>query len=261
MVSRALLAFFILGCSSSTHTSNKPSAAGGSSSAGGAGSYQDGDSGFDSGDTSQCPVWPQAKLFPRVGPFFYGPDLGPCSYTETDHAPGALQETFTLFYTYNDSGEAVTAASPSSDTLHYIYNYTYNQGLLATYKSFAAGLSTSATFDYGTDTAGYYVFDANGNPQSRYDYSLDSQGYPTTVTYSLIVNGQRTTPTSGAVRLEYEYANCQIQNGITFLADGTTSTANYTYDSLGHLIDVSSTDVDVSFDYSCWANQSDASQP
>ena len=106
MDSRCLLALLVIGCSSSSHSANRSSSGGNSN--GGGSSNGDSDSGYSS-DNSACSPWPQAKLFPWVGPFFYGPAIGPCSYTETDQGANA----FTPVYTYTD-GVVTLAATPNN---------------------------------------------------------------------------------------------------------------------------------------------------
>src|ERR1039457_3557659 len=249
MNSRALLAVLVLGCSSPAHNTSKGNAAG---TGGAPGHIRD----KDAGDTTACPTWPQDKLFPWIGPFFYGHDQGPCSYTETDRSATGPDRVFTVTYTYNDSGQPVSATTPTNtpDNIHVIA-YTYKDGILQSDTDFAGGLQSNVTYRFGTDTVGYTTVDATGGI-SNFDYTLDAQGYPQTVSYSKIVNGQRTVPTDIPVQFEFEYANCRIQRRVAYMSDFTeapASNAQFTYDDVGHLIGVNSTSTDVTFDYSCWA--------
>jgi hypothetical protein len=247
MHSRALLAILILGCSSPANKSNanKPSGTGGAP-----GHI------MDAGDTTACPIWPQEKLFPTVGPFFFGPDLGPCNYTETDRSLVGPDRVFTVTYTYDDSGQPVKAVTPTNmpNNIH-IITYTYKDGKLQSDVDFAGGLQSLVTFRYGTDTAGYTTQDPSGGI-SNYDYTLDAQGYPQTISFSTIVNGQRTVPTDIAVQFEYEYVDCRIQRRVAYKSDFTEvpdNDAQFTYDAVGHLIDINSSTNDFTYDYSCWA--------
>ncbi len=243
---RALLAVLVLGCSSPAHnTSNgKPSGTGGAPS-----------HIFDAGNTTMCPAWPQDKLFPFVGPFFYGPDDGPCTNTETDRSLTGPDKSFTLTYSYDDSGQPVKATTPT-DLLSgvHVINYTYADGLLQSNSDFAGGLLSSTTYRYGTDTVGYTTQDATG-AISNFDYTLDAQGYPQTISYSRIVNGQLSIPTDIPTHFEFEYANCRIQKRVAYLNDFTevpASNAQFTYDDVGHLIEIDSTMTNFTFDYACW---------
>src|SRR6202142_509877 len=180
---RALWAILILGCSSPAHTSK-----GNASGTGGApGHIID----KDAGDTSTCPLWPQEKLFPLVGPFFFGPDKGPCTNTETDRSLTGPNTVFTLTYTYDDSGEPLKAATPTDlpSGVH-IINYTYAGGLLQSDSDFAGGPLSNTTFYYGTGTAGYSTTNAKG-VTSTYEHTLDAQGYHKTIVFSQMADGER----------------------------------------------------------------------
>jgi hypothetical protein len=211
---------------------------------------------MDAGDTTACPVWPLEKLFPLVGPFFFGPDQGPCTNTQTDRSLTGPDKSFTLTYTYNDSRQPLKAATPTDmpSGIHVI-NYTYADGRLQSNTDFAGGPLSNTTYRYGTDTAGFTTVDAAG-AVSNFDYTLDAQGYPQTVSYSKIVNGQRLALADVPVHFEYEYVGCRIQRRVAYLPDFTevpSSNAQFTYDDVGHLIDINSDTTEYSFDYSCWA--------
>jgi len=247
MYLRALLAVLVLGCSSPAHTTSKSKPSG----TGGAPNHI-----FDAGNTTTCPAWPQDKLFPYVGPFFYGPDQGPCTNTETDRSSTGPDKSFTLTYTYDDSGRPVKAATPTDmqSGIHLI-DYTYVDGQLQSNKDFAGGLQSNTTYRYGTDTVGYTTIDAQ-NIATNLDYTLDAQGYPQAISYSRIVNGQLTIPTDIPTHFEFEYANCRIQRRVAYLNDFTevpASNAQFTYDDVGHLIAIDSTTTNFTFVYACWA--------
>ncbi len=246
MDSRCLLALLVIGCSSSSHSAIR-SSSGGSSNG-------DSDSGVYSGDNSVCSPWPQAKLFPWVGPFFYGPDIGPCSYTEADQGASA----FSPVYTYTD-GVVTLAATPTSGNngIHNI-QYTSDSGLISAARDFEAGPTYDIKYYYASDTAGYTSTIEGSSNVSKYDYALDPQGYPKSVDYSLSVSGQDATPDNIGVHFVFQYDNCRIVQRTAYLSDGTEypqGTSSFTYDDVGHLVDISAPNYDYSFDYSCWAPQ------
>ncbi len=185
-----------------------------------------------------------------MGPFFYGPDLGPCSYTETDQPSSNSPKTYTIVYTYTDG--LVTLAATANNDHH--FEYTYKDGLLDQETHFELGLLSNVTYRYGAGTAGYTRF-APANKNYIYDYALDDKGYPLTLTYSEQDNGQDATPTNTAVRFVYETADCRIQEVTGYTAGGavnTASTSTFSYDDAGHLIEVNSADFDLTYDYACW---------
>ena len=240
---RRLLAFLVMGCSSSTHSASRTTIDN-------AAPHRE----ADSGDNSQCPAWPLEKLFPVVGPFFYGPDKGPCSATETDRPSGAVPKTFTVNYTYNGEQPAM-AHTPAGSTLVHQYEYTYLQGLLSKELDFKEGLQSQITYTYDTHKASYLLIDAGGN-RFQYDYTLDPNGYPTSVDLGTYVNGTLTPPASGPARFVFEYERCAIQRraALTLAGDPSApSTSTYVYDDAGHLVDINSPDREVVYDYACWA--------
>ena len=240
---RRLLAFLVMGCSSSTHSASRTTI----DSAEPRGEA-------DSGANSQCPVWPPETLFPVVGAFFYGPDKGPCSATETDRPSGGVPKTFTVNFTYN--GEQPTMAhTPAASTLVHQYEYTYLQGLLSKELDFKEGLQSQITYSYATHKASYLLIDASGS-SFQYDYTLDDNGYPKSIDLGTYVNGTLTPPASGPARFVFEYDTCKIQRraALTLAGDPSDrSTSTYSYDDAGHLVDINSPDREVVYDYACWA--------
>jgi hypothetical protein len=186
-----------------------------------------------------------------VGPFFYGPDPGPCSYTETDQPSSNSPKIYTVVYTYAD-GLATLAATGNND--HH-FEYTYVDGLLDREdKHFELGLLSSVTYRYGAGTAGYTRF-SPANKNHSYDYVLDDKGYPQTLTYSEKDNGQDATPAGTGVRFVYEYADCRIQKLTGYTSGGavdSASTSTFSYDDAGHLLEVNSANYDFTYDYACW---------
>ena len=250
MNSRRLLALLVMGCSSSTHSANR-SSSGGSSNAGD-------DSGVYSGDNSQCAIWPQERLFPWVGPFFYGPDKGPCSYTETDQPGTASAKTFTPIYTYDSNGLITQALTRPGDNSNHNIQYSYASGLLSAARDFNAGITYDIKYYYGADSAGYTSTIEGSDRVTKNDYTLDPKGYPMFISYSVSVSGQDATPTDVGVRFVFEYENCRIVKRTAYKSDGTEyppSSALFTYDDVGHLVEISSPSFEYSYDYSCWAPQ------
>ena len=242
----SLLTFIapIAGCSSN---SSHPAAAGGTSSqvdnsTGGqsgldAAADCDGGADLDSGETSTCtggcPVWPQEKLAPVVGPFFYGTHPGPCRII--------VNGSGYYYMTYDSNGllTKMDLVATNTNTL-----YTYTNGLLTTettgqnvttYAYTANSLSITATTNTGVTQA---------------DYTLDDLGYPQAVT---VVNtpAQPTAPT----HYQHEYKNCQLVARIAYNADNSindAAAAQYSYDDQGNLIERATTGDDEVYDYSCW---------
>ena len=247
MDSRSLLVLLVVGCSSSSRPTTKTNVDGASSD-------KKSDSGFYTGDNSACPVWPLEKLFPIVGPFFYGPDDGPCSFIETDRPGAAVPRVFTITLTY-DGNRPKLAETPSVATLKHRYEYTYSGDLLSTETDFKEGLLYTIAYTYDGNRATYMVTDASLN-KSQYAYTLDENGYPKTLDYGTYVGGQLTTPTTGPAKFVFEYDKCKIQRRVALTAAGDpvdSTTATFSYDDAGHLVDINSPDREVVYDYACWA--------
>lgn len=245
MDSRCLLALLVMACSSSQSAKR--------TNVDGASKNDTPDSGF-TGDNSQCPVWPPEKLFPTVGPFFYGPDPGPCTATQMDRAAGATPKTTVVNYTY-DGDHPTMAHTPTGATLVHQYEYTYSQGLLTKEVDFKEGLQSQITYTYDSNKATYLLLDATGSTY-EYDYNLDDNGYPKSMDVWSFVNGKQTALSSGPTRFVFQYDNCRIQRRDAFTLAGDrydSSVAAYSYDDAGHLTDINSPDREVVYDYACWA--------
>jgi len=248
MNSRCLFALLVLGCSSSTHTAKKTLTDNGT-----ANSVSD--SGTYSGDNSNCPAWPADELFPSVGPFFYGPDKGPCSSTQTDRS-GAVAKSFTVSYTYNADGMPTLAQTAAGTTLVHRIEYVYSQGLLNKTTDFAEGLQSKITYSYADSAASYLVVDSAGR-QFNYQFTLDGNGYPQTIDCSTSVDGSW-VPSEGIAKYVFRYNDCKIQERAAFAPNGEPylkSTATFSYDDTGHVVDVSAPDFEITYDYSCWLPQ------
>ncbi len=246
MLRWCLLALVAMGCSSSKATNH--------TTIDGASKQDPSDSGVYTSDNSQCPVWPIEKLFPTVGPFFYGPDVGPCSATQIDRPNGVTPKTTVINYTYS-AGHPELAQTPSSATLVHHYEYTYLRGLLTSETDFKEGLQSQITYTYDGSVATYVVHDAS-DTRTEFDYTLDGNGYPKSIDFGTLVDGKRVAPTKGPARFVFVYENCKIQQREAFSADGApypNSTATFTYDDAGHVVDIDSPDREVVYDYACWS--------
>lgn len=239
-----LLGLLFVACSSDNTAS--VGAAGGGSSAGNAstgGVEASGGSGTGSnagagaagatGVAQDCPIWPREKLFPRVGPQFFGPDPGPCKVTLG--ADVFLQ-------TYDSTGN-LTQEQLEGDTTRST-TYQYDEGLLVS----GTG-TTSFAYRYGTSSAGYSV--SNGSRVlSDFDYSLDERGYPVEIT-NLVASASTTAPT----RYVYQYEGCRFVERIAYASDDTPLpqySIEFVYDDAGHITEQRSPSGDTLFDYSCW---------
>ena len=249
MNSRCLLALLVMGCSSSSHSTPR-SSSGGSSSVS--------DSGVYTSDNSQCAPWPQEKLFPWIGAFFYGPDIGPCSFTETDQPGTSFAKSFTPIYTYDGDGLLTQAVTRQDAGSTHNIQYTYASRLPSAARDFEAGTTYDIKYYYGVDSAGFTSTIEQTTKVTKYDYALDPKGYPMSVVYSSSVDGQDNTPTDVGVRFVFEYENCRIVKRTAYTSDGTEyppSTSLFTYDDVGHLVEVSAPNYEYTYDYSCWAPQ------
>ncbi len=239
-----VLAFLLLsaGCSAgSSSASSATGGAGGINPAGQGGSTASG--GADAGaEAGSCPTWPIARLFPWVGPFFFGPDPGPCTHTQQG---GGVTNLFTL--TYDAAGKLVSEVSANSS-----HAFTYSSdGRLASEADTGNAGQTNFTFLYPDAVhAGYTQVNSRG--ESTVMYMLDAQGYPQsgTATGQVVNDGAPT-------RWVYQYTNCRITERIAYDLDGgpySNYTATFSYDSAGHLLEIKSGTWDDVFDYACWGD-------
>jgi hypothetical protein len=209
-----------------------------SSAIGGASSTNDSsgvDPRWNDGVTAGCALWPKGKLMPKVGPFFYGPDPGPCRMG----TPGNFLESAT--YTYDANGHLQTFGNFGRQV-----RYEFQEDQMV---SFTIG---------GTDAVDGKVSYEAGSVLIRRDlqdarFELDPRGYPRRATYDDNHDG---TPDWGRI---YQYENCQLKR-VVFDSDlpappaeFSVSNSTYEYDSEGHVSVIrSDTGSSEAFDYACW---------
>ena len=171
---------------------------------------------------------------PIIGPFFYGPDPGPCSYVDTSTSQG----TTTCAY---QAGKLVSDSSTIGPSTTYQLDA---QGRIGSYTTGGA----TDVFEYGSD----YLLDTTTSSDSsngkQLRYSLSTTGYPLTAVL--------TFPNGTVQNIRYNYSSCRLVTRLlTDVASGSTSELDYTYDSVGHLMSridpTGSTDGDV-YNYVCW---------
>lgn len=185
--------------------------------------------------TASCPPWPRELLFPLVGPFFYGPNSGPCSSTV---------DAVTSAYTYDATNRPTRQATADSS---FVATFTYAEGLLVSEVDTSSdGPGAALTYHYGTNSAGYVRLD-NG-VTTQVEYTLDSRGYPQSAVWTSSAN----VP---ARNYTYEYQGCLINRRVAYTADGTvdeSATYHYAYDAEQRVTSTSSATYTQTFDYSCW---------
>jgi hypothetical protein len=212
------------GTSASTTTPDNAGSAGAPTAAGSAGSSL-------GADTSSCAAWPRARLIPIIGPFFYGPDPGPCSTVDDDGRST---------YTYQD-GVLVSELYKADDG-------TIGNEVVITYGTDAQGRVTATSgvgsgdvYEFGTGTL-LDTLTYQGTLLLQARYSLSSSGYP----LSAIV----AKPGQPSETLTYAYKSCRL------VQRTTSEVATYTYDSAGHVVARSilmdGQAYTQTYDYGCW---------
>jgi YD repeat-containing protein len=266
-----LLGILVLACDSEESTNVSAGAPGGNlgsgnagtsnTSAGGSGSQsgtggtstqnQGGTANVNAGGTANvnagCAAWPKAKLFPTIGPFFYGTNPGPCKMIVTSGTTSTSTTTFN--YTYDASGQLTGQVTDDGSQ---VTTYQYEQGLLTheTSTNTTASTQTVTTYTYSGNTVTYSSASA-GATVSGYVYTLDAQGYPITVTALQVTS----TDASVATHHTYEYENCRLLRRVGYNAaneEVTGQAAAYTYDESGRVSHRTMANRDESYDYSCW---------
>lgn len=196
-------------------TGGTPGAGGASDGAGGSG---DGVGG--SGANESCPSIPLSRLLPITGPFFLGPDPGPCGQTSSD---GLRTGTFAY------EGDLVV-----SSTLYGGEIYTRDaEGRMLSYEV----QGSLSTFEY--EEQAYYEHFSDQTTR----YELDEKGYPLRVLQAY--------GTAEEALWHYEYKDCRLVRRIA--PPGSEDLAReYSYDAEGHIAAYVEGAITVSFDYSCW---------
>jgi len=165
--------------------------------------------------SENCPSAPIERLFPIIGPFWFGPDPGPCS----DSPEGTT-------YTYEDG--LVQGSTLSG-------GQTYVRDELG---RMIESVSTSdpATFEYSGNTV------TETRDQHVVVYTLSNNGYPLT---AVLYDAESSAPGT----YTYHYVNCRL-----FIRDapGALPDRTYEYDEEGHLSVILNGSVATTFDYSCW---------
>ena len=212
---------------------------GGSSGNGGAAGALGGGTG---GLASDCPPWPAAKLFPWIGPFFYGSNPGPCTHVQIQPSGGS---TKTYQFSYDASGTLQEEATTNGSDR---FSFTSSEGLLtgATY-TYVGGQSA---FSYQYDSSSVTFTQTTESGTTVATYFLDSLGYPQ--------HAQQTgqgAENGGPASWTYHYQDCRIQQRLIYDSSGAELTdyaSTYSYDAQGNLIEILSEVWEDTFEYSCW---------
>ena len=185
--------------------------------------------GIDS--TVGCPSWPEKKLAPFVGSLFYGPDPGPCSWTDGNTArtfayAGGLLQSIT-----NSDGGSVTL---TWDGEH----------LVSSTETTSAGVSVTTLYSYANDSLTLTTI--RGTYTAVTSYHLSPTGYPLSREYVYFVTENPST-ISPLQTTTYQYDNCRLSGSM------------YSYDAAGHLLGLfpaNGTNLIPypagTLDYSCW---------
>jgi hypothetical protein len=186
--------------------------AGGSTGEAGAGSG--GDPATGAGGTDECPAAPIARLFPVIGPFWFGPDPGPCSDTDG------------WTYTYEDD---LLASS--------------TQGGGETYVRDEQNRLIEVISD--SDPAAYEYVDGEvleTRTSHTAVYTLSERGYPLVASVLFTDSGQVET-------YDYVYEACRL-----VLRQGPPGRGDrsYMYDEQGHIATLSDGGSVTTYDYGCW---------
>jgi len=179
-----------------------------------AGAGSGGDPTAGAGGAAECPLAPVARLFPVIGPFWFGPDPGPCSDTDgsTYAYEGGLLASSTQgggeTYLRDDQDRLIEVVSNSDPA-----TYEYVDGeVLETRTSHTAV------------------------------YTLSERGYPLVASVVFTDSGDLET-------YDYVYEDCRL-----VLRQGPPSRGDrsYTYDDHGHLETLNDGGSVTTYDYGCW---------
>ena len=188
-----------------------------------------GASGID--PTVGCPPWPEKKLAPFFGSLFYGPDPGPCSWTD-----GNSVRTFTY-------GGGLLQSMTSSDGGSLALTWD-GEHLVSSTETNSVGTSITTLYSHSADSLTLTTI--RGKSTVTTSYHLSPTGYPLSREYVSFVTDNPSTM-SQLETTTYHYDNCRLSGSM------------YSYDAAGHLGGVFPTDganlIPYSVgapDYSCW---------
>lgn len=214
---------------SSTGGANAGSAAtggtatGGTANAGGAGSggtSPDAGGTAGAGGSTSCPPVSVTRLFPIVGPFFMGPDPGPCSQTEGQITSTFIYEGELVSSSTIGGGETYERDGMGRMVRYITPTITYEQ-------TYAPGFLYDSTEDYVVT------------------YALNADGYPTEGVQDIDKDGEPDNVWT------YVYEDCRLTQR---LAPEGYPARTYEYDDVGHVIATREPERVITFDYSCWAD-------
>jgi hypothetical protein len=175
---------------------------------------------------------------PEIGPYFYGPDPGPCSKIFKSDSNYLMKYTYQAekLYSSQDMREGTTAVTSTS---------TYGVDAEGRIESIKTGTDTTV-FEYGAD----YLLDTttiqSGTRVIQVRYALSSSGYPMSATI--------TDAGKSKEALRYDYIDCRLVTRVSLDSSGNVQyQLNYTYDAAGHVASRLDEDKygDI-YDYSCW---------
>jgi hypothetical protein len=191
-----------------------------------------------------CPVWPSGKLFPEIGPFFYGPDPGPCAYKRVSLA--ADNNTFlTLAYRYSVEGQLTEYRN---DWPIERYSLAWRDGRVSQITQTDDTFKTVTTAAYEWNDG--MVIETMKTRVNR--YALSPNGYPLSV-----VTTSRTDPSYCQIGI-YDYNDCRLSAMRVLATESPSSTKGWTlayaYDDQGHLISRTedARSIADTYDYACW---------
>jgi hypothetical protein len=181
--------------------------------------------------TVGCPSWPASKLAPFVGSLFYGPDPGPCSWTDGTtvrtfaYAGGLLQSI-----TYSDGGSVTLTWD--------------GERLVSSTETISADASVTTLYSYSSDSLTLTTL--RGMYTATTSYHLSPTGYPLSREYVYFITGDPGSM-SPLETTTYHYDNCRL------------SGSKYSYDAAGHLSSLFPANGTIlipypagTLDYSCW---------
>jgi len=187
----------------------------GGSDTGGSDTGGSGAGGSGGEDTLDCTPAPSERVFPVIGPFWFGPDPGPCT-----------SEPEAVTFTYTDG--LLTSSTMGGGE---VYVRDERARLIEVLSA-----SEPATYEYEGDT----VTEVRG--ERRIVYTLSSTGFPLTAD---VFSDSNSEP----ARYVYHYQDCRL---LYREAPGALSDRIYEYDAAGHLVAMNEGASPTTFDYGCW---------